>query len=403
MYNLSTVIRFEVVRTLKKKSFWVMIFGFPLMMAAVFGIIFASNQSTTEAAKQLEKQQFSIAITDNSHLVNPQTIAAIKAKTVADKQQGINEVKSGQVDGYIYYPADLSKQPIEVYGQDVGVFDNGRYGSVATYLLSSSVETTVSPEVRAVVANTTTTNVTTYRDGALYDSTQHIILPGIFLLLFYLLIAFFGSQMLTSTTEEKENRVIEMILTTIEARTLIIGKIISLIGLAFLQGALIVIPLLVGYLLFREQLHLPSVDLSTLPINWPRLGTGLVIFALCFSMFTGLLVLIGASVPTAKEAGQFFGMVMILIFGPLYAVTLFISSPDSPIVRFLTLFPLTAPIPLLLRNAVGNLHPWEVALSLAILAVTTVIILTLAVRVFRYGALEYSRKLSVREILGINR
>ena len=403
MYNLSTVIRFEVVRTLKKKSFWVMIFGFPLMMAAVFGIIFASNQSTTEAAKQLEKQQFSIAITDNSHLVNPQTIAAIKAKTVADKQQGINEVKSGQVDGYIYYPADLSKQPIEVYGQDVGVFDNGRYGSVATYLLSSSVETTVSPEVRAVVANTTTTNVTTYRDGALYDSTQQIILPGIFLLLFYLLIAFFGSQMLTSTTEEKENRVIEMILTTIEARTLIIGKIISLIGLAFLQGALIVIPLLVGYLLFREQLHLPSVDLSTLPINWPRLGTGLVIFALCFSMFTGLLVLIGASVPTAKEAGQFFGMVMILIFGPLYAVTLFISSPDSPIVRFLTLFPLTAPIPLLLRNAVGNLHPWEVALSLAILAVTTVIILTLAVRVFRYGALEYSRKLSVREILGINR
>lgn len=403
MYNLSTVIRFEVVRTLKKKSFWVMIFGFPLMMAAVFGIIFASNQSTSEAAKQLEKQQFSIAITDNSHLVNPQTIAAIKAKTVADKQQGINEVKSGQVDGYIYYPADLSKQPIEVYGQDVGVFDNGRYGSVANYLLSSSVETTVSPEVRAVVANTTTTNVTTYRDGALYDSTQQIILPGIFLLLFYLLIAFFGSQMLTSTTEEKENRVIEMILTTIEARTLIIGKIISLIGLAFLQGALIVIPLLVGYLLFREQLHLPSVDLSTLPINWPRLGTGLVIFALCFSMFTGLLVLIGASVPTAKEAGQFFGMVMILIFGPLYAVTLFISSPDSPIVRFLTLFPLTAPIPLLLRNAVGNLHPWEVALSLAILAVTTVIILTLAVRVFRYGALEYSRKLSVREILGINR
>lgn len=92
------------------------------------------------------------------------------------------------------------------------------------------------------------------------------------------------------------------------------------------------------------------------------------------------------------------GIVMLLIFGPLYAVTLFVSAPDTPLVRFLSLFPFTAPIPLLLRNAIGNLEAWEVAVALPILFVSAVIMLMLAVRVFRFGALEYSRKVSVREM-----
>lgn len=398
MHNLSTVIRFEILRTLKKKSFWFMAFGFPIMMGLVFGVIFLSNKSTSDAADQLGKQTFSVAVTDDSKLVNLELLKTTKVLSVSSKQQGINDVKSGKLDGYIYYPANLTTQPVEVYGKDVGLFDNGRYDVLAQNLLSQSVQGEVSPAIQSVIAGKTQTNVTTYRDGAIYEPIKQMILPGLFLILFYMLIAFFGNQMLTSTTEEKENRVIEMILTTIEARTLIIGKIISLIALAFFQGGLIIVPALLGYLLFREQLNIPAFDLSTLPVDWPRILTGAAIFATGFILFTGLLVLIGASVPTAKEAGQFFGIIMILLFGPLYAFTLFISAPDNPFVRFLSLFPFTAPFPLLLRNAVGNLHPWEIAVAIPVMAITAVIILALAVRVFRFGALEYSRKLSLREI-----
>jgi len=398
MHNLSTVIKFEIVRTLKKKSFWLMALGFPLMIGAIFGIIFLSNKATNDAAEQLVKQQFSIEITDNSKLIKPELIAAINASTAATKQQGIEDVKQGRVDGYIYYPANIVTQPIEVYGQDVGLFENNRYESVAKDLLLQSVEASVSPETKTVIAGEAKSSITTFRNGEAYDTVAQMILPGVFLVLFYLLISFFGSQMLTSTTEEKENRVIEMILTTIEARTLIIGKIISLILLAFFQGALIVVPALLGYLLFHEQLNIPALDLSNLPVDWARIGTGAAIFAAGLVMFTGLLVLIGASVPTAKEAGQFFGMIMMLIFGPLYAFSLFLSAPDSPFVRFLSLFPLTAPIPLLLRNAIGNLHPWEIAVAIPVMIITATIILILAVRVFRYGALEYTRKVSLREM-----
>lgn len=400
MHNLSTVIKFEIVRTLKKKSFWLMALGFPIMMAAIFGIIFMSNKSTNQAAKDLEKQTFSVAVTDDSHLVNPAILQSLKAKSVTSKQQGIEAVKSGKLDGYIYYPADISKQSVEVYGKDVGLFENGRYEGVAKALLLNSVRASVEPSVSSVIQGSTKTSVTTYRGSQVYDSFKQMILPGIFLILFYMLIAFFGNQMLVSTTEEKENRVIEMILTTIEARTLIIGKIISLVCLAFIQGLIIVVPTLIGYLFLHDKLDLPFIDLSSLPVDAGRILTGLVLFLLSFMLFTGILVLIGASVPTAKEAGSFIGIIMMLIFGPLYAASLFISSPESPFVRFLSLFPLTAPIPLLLRNAVGNLETWEIALAVPILIVSAIITLTLAVRVFRFGALEYSRKVSLKEMFG---
>jgi ABC-2 type transport system permease protein len=375
-----------------------MAFGFPVMLGVIFGIVFLSNKSTDAAVEQLKKQQFSLEITDRSGLVNPSIVAALGAKIVDDRSKGINDVKTGKLDSYVYYPQDLSKDQIEVYGRDAGIFNNGRYDSVAGMLLSLSVDQTVRPEIRAVVQKTTKTQVTTYRDGVVYDPFKEMILPGVFLVLFYMLIAFFGGQMLTSTTEEKENRVIEMILTTVEARTLIIGKIISLVVLALFQAVIIVVPALIIYLLFHNQLQLPAIDLTTLPVNWLRIGTGVAIFSLSFILFTGLLVLIGSAVPTAKEAGGFMGLIMMLIFGPLYAASLFISAPDSLFVRFMSLFPLTAPIPLLLRNAVGNLAGWEVALAIPILMLSSVCVLYLAVRVFRYGVLEYSRKLSLREI-----
>ncbi len=398
VHNLSTVIHFEVTRTLKKKSFWIMALGFPVLIVAIFVIIFLSNQSTKDAIGQLKDQAFSIEITDESGLVNPDLLNAIKAGTPADKAQGISDVTSGKVDGYIFYPSDIASNSIEVYGENVDIFNNARYENLAKYLLTVSVQADVPSQVKTVLSDSFSTITTVYRDGQVYDPVKEMILPGIFLVLFYLLIAFFGNQMLTSTTEEKENRVIEMILTTIEARTLITGKIISLILLALLQACVIVVPAVIIYVVFHGQLQLPWMDLTTLPINWPHIGVAFAIFFLSFILFTGLLVLIGSSVPTAKDAGGFIGLVMLLIFGPLYAVTLFISSPSAPIVTVLSLFPFTAPIPLLLRNAAGNLQGWEIAVAIPLLAITAVITITLAIRVFRYGALEYSRRISLKDI-----
>lgn len=400
MHNLSTVWKFEVIRTLKKKSFWITALSFPLLIAAIFAIVYFSNKTTDDIASDLKNQNFTVAITDNTSLIKPEYLSTLKATVVSDsdKQQAIDQVKSGKIDAYFYYPADINSKSVEIYARDVGLFDNSKYEAVASSIMSESVSSSVSSQAAAVLQNKVSYSSLTYKDGQQYDGFKQLIAPGLFLLLFYLLIAFFGNQMLTSTTEEKENRVIEMILTTIQARTLIIGKILSLITLAVVQILVILIPVVTIYFVFGSQLALPNLDLTNIPLDPIRITIGAVIFVLSFLLFTGLLIAIGAAAPTAKEAGGFFGLVMTLIFGPLYAVTLFISAPQSGLVQFLSYFPLTAPIPLMLRNAVGNLSVPEALIGIIILTISAIIALSLAIRLFRFGALEYSRRLSLKEI-----
>ena len=403
MHNLGAVISFEVIRTLKKKSFWITASSFPVIIGVIFTIVYLSNQATNKAADETKSQHFTLAVTDQSGLIKPSLLSEFKAKVVTDKQQAIDDVSGGKLDAYFYYPADISKNPVEVYAKDVGLFDNSRYQSVAQILLQQSVAPDVNPQVTSILQGKVSYDSTTYKDGVPYNGFAQLIAPGVFLVLFYILIVVFGNQMLTSTTEEKENRVIEMILTTIKARTLIIGKILSMITLAFIQVITIMVPIILVYLIARDQLALPSIDLSNIPIDPIRIATGALIFIFSFLLFTGILVAIGSMMPTAKEASGFFGAIMVFMFAPLYAVTLFISAPDSPLVLFLSLFPLTAPIPLMLRNAVGNLTPTEAILGIIIIAISSVVVLVIATRLFRYGALEYSKRLSLRTVLGRKR
>ena len=395
MHNLGTVFKFETIRVLKKPTFWLMALGFPLMFAALYGIMFWSQSTTMQAAKELEKQEFSLAVTDDSKLVRPELLMAAKTKTVESKEAGINDVKNGKIDAYIYFPKDIGKQKVEVYGKDVGLFQNGKYGAVAQSLLSQSVASSVSQAQVAILQNKVQLSSTTYLDGKEHGGINEMIAPGLFLVIFFMLVTFFGNQMLTSSTEEKENRTVEMLLTMVKTDTLITGKILSLMVLALIQMLVIVLPVAAGYLAFGSKLQLPNMDLSLLVFDPVRIGLALVIFLASFMMFTGMLVTLGAMMPTAKEASQWFGLVIMLIFGPFYGITAFVSFPDSPFVKFLSLFPFTAPIPLLLRNAVGNLPAWEGLLGVALLIVAAVLVLWLAVRVFRYGAMSYDSKLSL--------
>ena len=399
MHNLRTVYKFEVIRTLKKKSFWIMAFSFPLMIGVIIGIVYLSNKTTDENIEKMKEEKYSVLITDESGVIKPALSSAFGAETVQSKQAGIDKVKSGEKDAYFYFPADLSTAEVEVYGKDSGLFENSKYESVAKYLLAESASGNADKNTTAILSQKVQFSSTAYKDGEVYEGFKQMIAPGIFLVLFYFLIAMFGNQMLTSTVEEKENRVIEMILTTVKAKTLIVGKILALITLAFLQGILVIAPALIAYFIFKDSLSLPAIDLSGIPFDWYRITAAIVIFISSFLFFTGLLVAIGAASPTAKEAGGFIGVVMMLLFGPLYAASLFISSPESPFVQFMTLFPLTAPIPALLRNAVGNLSQVETILVIVILAISAYVTMIIAVRMFKYGAIEYSKKISLRAVL----
>jgi len=293
------------------------------------------------------------------------------------------------------------KQATKVYGVDKGIFDNGQYSSVATEILTLSAEAKVgNARLAALVQGTAPVTSTTYNAaGQVSGGIGSVIPPMLFLAIFYVVILLLANQMLTSTLEEKENRVTEMILTTLNPTTLIVGKIISLFIVGVVQMVVFALPVVIGYLFFRSSLNLPALDLAHLQLDPGQMIVGALLLIGGFTLFTGTLVAVGAIMPTAKEAGQIFGVMMALIFVPFYAVALIVSDPHAPIVQIFTFFPYSAPVTAMLRNGLHTLDPVSATIVIAEQFILGGLVLRLAVRLFRYGSIEYTRKVSLRTIL----
>ena len=138
-------------------------------------------------------------------------------------------------------------------------------------------------------------------------------------------------------------------------------------------------------------------------MNPGQMVVGALLLVGGFVLFTGTLVAVGAVMPTAKEAGQIFGVMMALIFIPFYAVTLIVSDPSAPIVQFFTYFPYSAPVTSMLRNGFGSLTPLESTGVIVEIFVIGIVVLRLGVKLFQYGSIEYSKKVSLKTALARRR
>lgn len=398
-HNLGTVVRFEFVRTVSKRRFWVGILVVPLLMVVVFSLVFFSGTSSDKSTQQQKDAHFSFQYLDASGLVDPAIIESLGGQLSSNNDAGVAAVKDGKFDAFFSYPVNPGKEAVKVYGVDKGIFENGKYASVAQAILQSSVEKKIgSPILTLISQGTVKTSTVTYKDGKITGGLNALIPAMLFLVIFYLVILLLGNQMLTSTLDEKENRVTEMILTTINPTNLILGKVISLVALGFVQMFVFAIPFTIGYVFFRSHLRLPNINLSNLVFDPQRMTVGALLLLGGFALFTGTLVALGAAMPTAKDAGPIFGGLITLIFIPFYIIPLIISDSTTPIVQVFSYFPYSAPVTAMLRNAFGTLPLWQATIIIVILFALSGLVLKLAVRLFRYGSIEYSRKLSIREI-----
>ncbi len=400
-HNLRTVVGFEVRRTITRKRFWIATLIVPLVVAVVFGLIYISNSSTNRSLAAQKHATFTFAYTDASGLVLGPVVKKFGGERAPSVAQGIADVKSGRLDAFFAYPADPTRRAVRVYGSDVGIFNNGKYASVATEILQLSADVKIaSPTLALLARGAVKVDSTTFKDGVRSPGLNGLIPPLIYLLIFYVVLVMLGNQMLNSTLEEKENRVTEMILTTVNPNTLITGKILSLFIAGVVQMMVFISPIIIAYLFFRSTLNLPNLDLSALVFNAERMLIGALLLLGGFTLFTGTLVAIGAVMPTAKEAGAFFGVMMALIFIPFYAVSLIVSHPGALIVQVFTYFPYTAPITGMIRNAFGSLSIVESLVLVVELYAFGYVVIRLAIQLFRYGSIEYTRKVSIRTALG---
>jgi ABC-2 type transport system permease protein len=398
-HALREVVSFEVRRTLTKKRFWIATLLVPGLLVVIFAISFVSGSSSDAATQAQSSTRFTFEYVDPSNMIDPALAKAAEGTVVASADQGLADVKSGAVTAFFAYPADPTKQAIEVYGVNDGVFGNGKYATAATNLLKASATQKIgAPELSTIVQGGATTHTTTFENGRIAGGIESVIPPLLYLVLLYIVIILMGNQMLSATVEEKENRVTEMILTTIRATTLLVGKVVSLFVIGFVQMVAFAVPVGLAFVFFRDRLSIPNVDLSSLQFQAGPMVIGALLLVGSFALFTATLVAIGAAMPTVKDAAPFFAGMVITLFLPIYAVSLIITSPQVPIVQAFTFFPYTAPVTALVRNALGSLPLWAAIVDIVVLYGLSAVVLQIAVRIFKYGSIEYGKKVSLKGV-----
>lgn len=404
-HNLGTVIAFEFMRTITKARFWAFSLGLPLLMGAIVMLITASNSSVDSSVDAQRQASVSFTYTDASGLIDPGVAAAAGGRAITDAEAGRRAVQDGTSDAHVTYPADPLTQPTLVYGRDLGIFDSGRYSGIADRVMNDSVVRRIGdPHLAQLAVKGVDIRLTTYANGVATPGFAGVIVPGLFLVLFYVSILLLGNQMLNVTLEEKENRVTEMVLTMMSPTTLIVGKVIALVAIGVLQTAVFTLPSMLVFSFMRPNLGISDADLSAgVPIDPVPAVVGFLLFLGGFLMFTGLLVAIGAIMPNVREAGAAFGGIVMSMFVPFYAAPMIVTDPHGIAAQGFTFFPLTSPITALLRNAVGGLYWWETALVLVILFSCGALFLNLGVRLFRTGSITYDARLNLRKALARRR
>lgn len=401
-HKLKAVIRHEFLTIVKQPSFWISLFAVPLITGVVILIGMISNNS--ENTNKNEKN-ISISLIDKSGLISTSVAKAngFTIESAETEDELTSAVKSGKLDGLVIYPSDLEKSGSYKLLADNSGRDNGAIVTeLGRSVLQESLLAPLGSKSLAKLATTGGTgNLEAFVDGKQPRQFIEYIVPSAFLLLFYTVLIFSVGYALTSVSEEKENRSIEMVLSYVKPRTLIVGKLIAIILVTLAQIAIILTMAIVGLLIARamgNDISLP-IDVSQLTFVPFEILIGVSFLVIGFIFYVALMATIGAIFPSSKEAGSFSTVFFILPAVPFWGFDAITTQAQSVFTQILTYFPLTSPTTVLLRNAAGNLDITSGLLSLAILTLTTIATIALAARAFKLGTLEFSERVKFRALL----
>lgn len=402
----------EFLKVIRKPSFWISTLFLPIFIVIVTLISGYSSMQLEEKLKSESENATKIIIVDNTNYINP-AIYSDKIVGSNDLDSAIAEVVAGSADALIFYPEDLvTSKEIQIYSQDKGFFLNETYNNISSEFLKQSILLEVNDSNKIEVYNSDFTyNVKTYKDGVETNfSLSDLLIPGISLIVYFMLTTFAVNYLLMSVSEEKENRVMEIVLSAISPKDLIIGKLIGLIGVIFTQVILLTLLSIVGLIFTSSILSGQASALSNLGSSFGSLnisGTellGQILLGVIFT-FTGFFILactmvgVGAASPTYKEAQSLSSIFVLTSIFPIYFITIIISDPSGTLAQVFSFIPFTASFVLLFRNALGVLSLPEILIGIITLIIYCIVFVVIAFKLFEYGALEYNRKISFRDFI----
>ena len=377
------VTKFEFIRQVKKPSFWATILLIPAMIIVMFVISMLAGGSATEPTLD---ENTKITITDEAGIL-PQDNPMVAKLT---KEEGKKKVIDGETDLYFYIPADFKdEKKVEFFHISEGLELFNMDGQLIKVVLKQALSPQFSDvEVTALTGQFEVQDNKLTKSGAESNALGKAIVPGVILVMFFFFVTLFGGRLLMTVVEEKENRISEMILTTVSAKHLIVGKILSMMMLGAVQILALVVPLVAAVIIYKDN-PMVSTILSTIEINPVTIIENIILFVFSVFLATGLLTYIGAITPTAKDASQFIGPVIIGVVFPLYFMSSFMATEPNFLVQFLTYFPLSAPTALMLRSTFGTLSTPELLIGLAEITILSVIVIRITVRTFQKNAINF--------------
>ncbi|RLZ04434.1 ABC transporter permease [Kocuria tytonicola] len=208
-------------------------------------------------------------------------------------------------------------------------------------------------------------------------------------IVFFLAAITFGQQIAVSVIEEKQSRIVEILLAAVPARAMMAGKVLGNAAMAILQVGLVAAALLLGMQINGDVLPLDGLGL---PILW-----FVVLFSIGFVMIAALYAAAASMVSRQEDIGSTSMPVMLMIMLPYFGVIFFNSNPEA--LRVMSWIPFSAPVAVPLRIFLQQGAWWEHVGSLVVLLVSTALAIWLAAVIYERSILRTGKALKWREAL----
>jgi len=227
------------------------------------------------------------------------------------------------------------------------------------------------------------------KEGKLTEGNELMVFLGPFLFVFLLVMAVFinGQLLLRSVIEERTNRMVEILLSTVSARELMTGKIL---GLGLLGMVQILFYLAMG-IVFGMVKGIEIVRFDELPILFMYFLTGYFFFAAIYAT-------LGTLFDNEQDAQQSMSIVSLIAMVPLMGSFYFMANPTALVTKILSFVPPMTPFMMILRISSDAAEPWEVAATIVLMILSVWGMMTLAGKIFRTALLMYGKRATLPEI-----
>ncbi len=389
--NVKRVFRWEFLKNLRSPLFVVTTLMIPLIMLLSVGISYYAGTRTTQA-------KLDVAVIDETGELFPYLESAFSSTSVtlslsepAQQERLSGQVEEGELSGYlIFTPENVQTGVIDYYvlsanDVNVGLLDRPVKTALTSYRLEKMGLTV--EEIGLATAPMVLQPRSISGEGI---SIVGAIAPFVVSIILLIAVMTSGQVLMYGVLKEKRNRIVEILLSSVSAVDLLLGKILGLGLLGVLQIGIWMVVGLVAASRF--------IDLSQLGMTAGAILPMLLFLIGGYIMFAALFAAIGATMKSVEEGSQAQSTVVLIPMIPMFASSAIIMSPNALWVRICSHIPVFTPVMMLMRLSVTTVPAWEIATTFAALMLGLVFFVIFGARIFSRGLLQFDRTLSFREI-----